>query len=38
MTAAMGLGAVVGGLVVATRGRTGTWPLVLSRDRLRSSR
>jgi MFS family permease len=30
MTAAMGLGAVVGGLVVATRGRTGTWPLVLS--------
>ena len=30
MTAAMGLGAVAGGLVVATRGRTGTWPLVLS--------
>jgi MFS family permease len=30
MTAAMGLGAVVGGLVVATRGKTGTRPLVLS--------
>ena len=30
MTAAMGLGAVAGGLVVATRGRTGTRPLVLS--------
>jgi len=30
MTAAMGVGAVAGGLVVATRGRTGTWPLVLS--------
>ncbi len=29
MTAAMGFGAVIGGLVVATRGRTGTWPLVL---------
>jgi MFS family permease len=28
MTAAMGIGAVAGGLVVATRGRTGTWPLV----------
>jgi MFS family permease len=30
MTAAMGLGAVLGGLVVATRGRTGIGPLVLS--------
>jgi MFS family permease len=30
MTAAMGLGAVLGGLVVATRGRTGTAPLVLA--------
>ncbi len=30
MTAAMGLGAVGGGLVVATRGKTGTRPLVLS--------
>jgi len=30
MTAAMGLGAVVGGLVVATRGKTGTWPMVLA--------
>ena len=30
MTAAMGLGAVAGGLVVATRGKTGTRPLVLS--------
>jgi MFS family permease len=30
MTAAMGVGAVIGGLVVATRGRTGTWPLVLA--------
>ncbi len=30
MTAAMGLGAVIGGLVVATRGRTGTATLVLS--------
>jgi MFS family permease len=28
MTAAMGLGAVVGGLIVATRGRTGTGPLI----------
>jgi MFS family permease len=30
MTAAMGVGAVVGGLVVATRGRTGTLPIVLA--------
>jgi len=30
MTAAMGVGAVVGGLVVATRGRTGTWTLILA--------
>ena len=30
MTAAMGLGAVVGGLLVAARGKTGLWPLVLS--------
>ncbi len=30
MTAAMGLGAVAGGLTVATRGRTGSWPLALS--------
>ncbi len=30
MTAAMGLGAVLGGLVIATRGRTGLRPLVLS--------
>jgi MFS family permease len=30
MTAAMGIGAVIGGLVVATRGRTGTLPLVLA--------
>ncbi len=30
MTAAMGIGAVIGGLVVATRGRTGTGPLVAS--------
>jgi MFS family permease len=30
MTAAMGLGAVVGGLLVATRGRTGLRPLVLA--------
>jgi MFS family permease len=30
MTAAMGLGAVAGGLVVATRGKTGTRALVLS--------
>jgi MFS family permease len=30
MTAAMGAGAVVGGLTVATRGKTGSWPLVLS--------
>jgi len=30
MTAAMGLGAVIGGLVVATRGRTGSMALVIS--------
>jgi MFS family permease len=30
MTAAMGAGAVLGGLIVATRGRIGTRPLVLS--------
>jgi MFS family permease len=30
MTAAMGIGAVVGGLVLATRGRTGSWQLVMS--------
>ncbi len=30
MTAAMGVGAVAGGLVVAARGRTGMWPLVLA--------
>ncbi len=30
MTAAMGIGAVVGGLLVAARGRTGTRPLVLA--------
>jgi len=30
MTAAMGVGAVAGGLVVATRGRTGARPLVVS--------
>ncbi len=30
MTAAMGIGAVAGGLTVATRGRTGTAPLVLA--------
>ena len=30
MTAAMGLGAVAGGLLVAARGRTGTGPLVLA--------
>jgi MFS family permease len=30
MTAAMGLGAVVGGLVVATRGRIGTWRLIFA--------
>ena len=30
MTAAMGAGAVAGGLVVATRGQTGAWPLVLA--------
>jgi MFS family permease len=30
MTAAMGVGAVIGGLVVATRGRVGTLPIVLS--------
>ena len=30
MTAAMGVGAVVGGLLVATRGRTGLRPLVLA--------
>jgi MFS family permease len=30
MTAAMGVGAVCGGLVVATRGRIGTLPIVLS--------
>jgi MFS family permease len=30
LTAAMGAGAVVGGLLVAARGRTGLWPLVIS--------
>jgi MFS family permease len=30
LTAAMGAGAVVGGLLVAARGRTGLWPLVVS--------
>lgn len=30
LTAAMGIGAVVGGLVVASRGRTGTKPLVVA--------
>jgi MFS family permease len=30
MTAAMGIGAVVGGLMVAARGKTGTRPLVLA--------
>jgi MFS family permease len=30
MTAAMGLGAVAGGLVVATRGRIGTWRLIFA--------
>ncbi len=30
MTAAMGVGAVVGGLLVAARGKTGLWPLVLA--------
>jgi len=30
MTAAMGVGAVAGGLVVATRGKTGTRPMILS--------
>jgi MFS family permease len=30
MTAAMGIGAVIGGLAVATRGTTGTWPVVLA--------
>ena len=30
MTAAMGIGAVVGGLLVAARGKTGTRPLVLA--------
>ena len=30
LTAAMGVGAVVGGLLVAARGRTGLWPLVVS--------
>ncbi len=30
MTAAMGIGAVAGGLAIATRGRTGTAPLVLA--------
>jgi MFS family permease len=30
MTAAMGIGAVCGGLIVAARGRTGLWPLVIA--------
>lgn len=30
MTAAMAVGAVIGGLIVATRGRMGTWPLVFT--------
>jgi predicted MFS family arabinose efflux permease len=30
MTAAMGIGAVIGGLIVATKGRTGLRPLVLA--------
>lgn len=30
MTAAMGIGAVTGGLLVAARGRTGLWPLILA--------
>jgi MFS family permease len=30
MMAAMSVGAVIGGLVVATRGRTGTWPMVFA--------
>jgi MFS family permease len=30
MTAAMGIGAVTGGLLVAARGKTGVWPLVLA--------
>jgi MFS family permease len=30
LTAAMGVGAVCGGLVTATRGRTGLWPLTLA--------
>ena len=30
MTAAMGIGAVIGGLIVATRGKTGTGPLLMS--------
>ena len=35
MTAAMGVGAVVGGLLVAARGRTGLRPLVARRGRVR---
>jgi hypothetical protein len=35
MTAAMGVGAVVGGLFVAARGKTGLRPLVLAAARLR---
>ena len=30
LTAAMGIGAVAGGLVTATRGRTGVWPLTIA--------
>jgi MFS family permease len=30
MTAAMGVGAVAGGLLVAARGKTGLWPLILA--------
>ena len=38
MTAAMGVGAVIGGLFVAARGRTGIVPLVAARRRLRGRR
>jgi MFS family permease len=30
MTASMGVGSVVGGLVLATKGRIGTWPMILA--------
>ena len=38
MTAAMGVGAVVGGLLVAARGQTGLRPLVLAATGVRRER